>query len=67
MFDFNINPNFIIGFGLAFLVMGIINIVKPDLPFFSVKGNPKQTRTKGVIRVVMAIAFILIYYFKVKS
>ncbi|MFV0531088.1 MAG: hypothetical protein ACK5MD_06580 [Flavobacteriales bacterium] len=64
MFDFNINPNLIIGFGLAFLLMGIINIVKPDLPFFSIKGNPKQTRIKGIIRVAFATAFILIYYFK---
>lgn len=65
--DFNINPNLIIGFGLAFLIMGIINIVKPDMPFFSIKGNPKQTRTKGIIRVVLAVAFIALYYFKVKS
>ncbi len=65
--DLNINPNIIIGFGLAFLVMGVINIVKPELPFLSIKGNPKQTRTKGIIRIIVAIAFLILYYFKIKA
>lgn len=64
MFDFEINPNVIIGFGLAFLIMGLINVVKPELPFFSIKGNIKKTRIKGSIRIIMAIVLLLIYYMK---
>ncbi len=64
MFDYQLNPNLIIGFGLAFLVMGLINIIKPNLLFFSVKGNPKQTRNKGIIRIIMAIVFIVIYLYR---
>ena len=67
MFDLDINPNFIIGFGIAFLIMGLINIVKPEAPFFSIKGNPKQTKRKGMIRVVMATVFILYYYYKINA
>ncbi len=61
LLSFNINPNIVIGFGFAFLLMGIINIIKPDLPFFSIKGSPKQTRIKGGIRIILAIIFILVY------
>ncbi len=64
MFDYQLNPNIIIGFGLAFLVMGLINIIKPNLLLFSVKGNPKQTRNKGIIRIIMAIVFIVIYFYR---